>query len=885
MLAAHAKVHAGVGGATLLDGHAHQLEHRRIDGLEGVLLQDLLVQVQRDELGLGVVAGEAKGRLREVVGAKAEEVGVLGDLVGDHAGARQLEHGSHGNVELDALLGGNLGDHALDDLAGLDMFGRDGDKRNHDLGTRVDTFLDEAGGSRCHGANLHERQVAKDDGQTHAAQAEHRVGLDHAIDAAQAGTQDGEILLGRAGGLLLSDGDLELAGIIQELMQGRVEQAHDHIATGHGLKHGKEVLGLNLEQIGQGLLLDGLVIGQDEALDDVLAVAQEHVLGAAQTDGLGAKLKRELGILGVVGVDAHVVGMPVGLIQANLVSPGKDGVQIAGELGGDQVDRAVDNDALSTVDGDDVTLVQYAIAALDAHDLLGSIDMEALDTADAGRTHAAGDNCGMARLATVARQDTLGGNHALQVVRVGLPTDQDDLVTLVHACDGIVAREHDLAHGSTGTGVKAAGQCLVLLGGVELRVQELVELRWVNAAHGFLAGDEALLNHLDGDTQGGGGGALAHASLEHPELALLDGELDIAHVAIVVLERQEHALELLARGLKTRSSLEIGDGLGVADAGNDVLTLSVDQKVAVELLGAVGRVARKGDAGRGGLALVAKGHRLDVDGGAELVGDAMLLAVNAGALVHPAAKYSLNREAQLELRIVREDGLTIDDLQLGVQGGLDVVREDALKGLDELLQVLGRKLGVHADAGNQAGLGQGVLEQVGVDAHDDIGEHLDKAAIAIPGKARILRLGDEALDGIVVEAQVEDRIHHTGHGERSARAHRYEQRVTGVAELFAAAGLEVSLGGNDLVECAGRPNIAGTGVLDAGLAGNGKATGNRQADTAHLGKVGALTAKDEVHGLIALGNASALGIGAKTVNPLAIAHDTSPSMCSHTRPW
>ena len=353
----------------------------------------------------------------------------------------------------------------------------------------------------------------------------------------------------------------------------------------------------------------------------------------------------------------------------------------------------------------------------------------------------------------------------------------------------------------------------------------------------------------------------------------------------MILERQEDALELLASGLEARSGLEIGNGLGVADAGDNVLALGVNQKVAVELLGTVGRITREGDAGRRGIALVTKGHGLNVDGGAELVGNAMLFAVDAGALVHPAAKDGLDSKAQLELRVVRENGLTVGDLQLGVQGGLDVVGEDALEGLDELLQVLGRKLGVDTDAGNQASLGQGVLEQIGVDAHDDVGEHLDKAAVAVPGKARVLCLGDESLDGIVVEAQVENRVHHAGHGERSTRAHRHEQRVTGVAELLAATGLEVGLGGYDLIERSFGPNITGTGVLNAGLAGNGKATGDRQADTAHLGKVSALATKHKVHGLVALGDTSALGIGSKTVNPLAIAHDTSPSMRSRARPW
>lgn len=232
------------------------------------------MQVQRDELGLGVVAREAKGRLGEVVGAKAEEICVMGDLVGDHAGARQLEHRAHGNTELDAFLGGNLGDHALDNLAGLDMLGRDGNERNHDLGARVDTLLDKAGSSRGDGANLHERQIAKDDGQAHTTQAQHGVGLDHAVNATQAGAQGGKLFLAGASGFLLGDGDLELARIIQELMKWRIEQANDHIATGHGLEHRQEVLGLDLEQVGQGLLLYGLVIGQDKALDDVLAVAR-----------------------------------------------------------------------------------------------------------------------------------------------------------------------------------------------------------------------------------------------------------------------------------------------------------------------------------------------------------------------------------------------------------------------------------------------------------------------------------------------------------------------------------------------------------------------------------------------------------------------------------
>ena len=52
---------------------------------------------------------------------------------------------------------------------------------------------------------------------------------------------------------------------------------------------------------------------------------------------------------------------------------------------------------------------------------------------------------------------------------------------------------------------------------------------------------------------------LANARLEHPELALLDGELDIAHIAEVVLEQREDTFELLACFFEARGVLKVGD--------------------------------------------------------------------------------------------------------------------------------------------------------------------------------------------------------------------------------------------------------------------------------------------------------------------------------------
>src|SRR5205085_5274944 len=61
---------------------------RPIDRLEGGAVHDLALDVRRHEFRLDIVPREADRCLRQVVGAKREEVGVTRDPVGDEAGPR-----------------------------------------------------------------------------------------------------------------------------------------------------------------------------------------------------------------------------------------------------------------------------------------------------------------------------------------------------------------------------------------------------------------------------------------------------------------------------------------------------------------------------------------------------------------------------------------------------------------------------------------------------------------------------------------------------------------------------------------------------------------------------------------------------------------------------
>ena len=123
---------------------------------------------------------------------------------------------------------------------------------------------------------------------------------------------------------------------------------------------------------------------------------------------------------------------------------------------------------------------------------------------------------------------------------------------------------------------------LLHLGDVEDRGEQLVELVGRVAEHGGLPVDELLLDHVHGELQRGGGGALAVAGLQHEQLAFLNGELDVLHVLEMFFK---DLADLHEFGITLRHLLlELGDRLRSADAGDDVLALRVDEELTVEFV-------------------------------------------------------------------------------------------------------------------------------------------------------------------------------------------------------------------------------------------------------------------------------------------------------------
>ena len=285
------------------------------------------------------------------------------------------------------------------------------------------------------------------------------------------------------------------------------------------------------------------------------------------------------------------------------------------------------------------------------------LDLDRLGADDGRRAPAAGDDRGVADEAAAGGEDALADHHPVDVLRAGLAADEDDLLAALVGVDRVVGGEVHPADGGARRRGEALGDDLALAG--ELRVQHLVEVLGGDAHQRLVLADlpalvalAGALRHLDGHPQRGRAGALADAGLQHPQLALLDGELGVAHVAVVPLEAVEDVHQL---GVDRRElGLQRVEVLGVADAGDDVLALRVDEEVAVRLVLAGGRVAGEADAGAAVVVAVAEHHRLHVDRGAEVVADPLADAVGDRAGAVPAAEHGLDRAAQLLRRVLRE---------------------------------------------------------------------------------------------------------------------------------------------------------------------------------------------------------------------------------------
>ncbi len=317
------------------------------------------------------------------------------------------------------------------------------------------------------------------------------------------------------------------------------------------------------------------------------------------------------------------------------------------------------------------------------------------------------------------------------------------------------------------------------------------------------------LGHVDRDPQGSLWAALPDPTLEEPQLAALDRELDVAQVPVEALERHGIAFKLARHGWQ--ADRELGQCFGLVAARDDVLALCVEHHVAVHCRLARGRISGEQHARARVDAAIPEDHRLDRDGRPEIVRDALPLPIRPRPVAVPRAEHRLSRCSELDPRIVGYD----------------------------------------------------------IDA-DDVLEHLLEARPAVGREAQAGRSGRQTPRRLVVEAQIEDRIHHPGHRDGGAGTNRDEERVVGVPEASADALLDGRHVLADLGVEATRPSAREVRI--AGSCGDRKRGRDRQPKVeGHDGKVGCLATNE--------------GLDLSEREPVAVVVVVDPAQIRRTISW
>ena len=141
----------------------------------------------------------------------------------------------------------------------------------------------------------------------------------------------------------------------------------------------------------------------------------------------------------------------------------------------------------------------------------------------------------------------------------------------------------------------------------------------------------------------------------------------------------------------------------------------------------------------------------------------------------------------------------------------------------------------------------GFLGRLRLEPEDDVAVHLDESPVAVPRESFVAAGRCQAAYGVVVEAQVENRIHHARHRHTGARPDGHEQRVRGIAEALVHHRFESGQRVFDLLLEPGRVGALVGVVQSTNLGGDRKARGHGQAQARHLGQVGALAAEQILH--------------------------------------
>ena len=193
---------------------------------------------------------------------------------------------------------------------------------------------------------------------------------------------------------------------------------------------------------------------------------------------------------------------------------------------------------------------------------------------------------------------------------------------------------------------------------------------------------------------------------------------------------------------------------GQANPRHHILALGVGQVVPLDLRFAGGAISGHGHAGGAVISHISKNHGDNADRGSQIMGDPGGVPIINGPFPVPAPKDRFRAEPQLIIRIIRER-----------KAGA------ALKNFFKLIghfpPVFGQKLGIGLHAFFCPDLCDDIFKIIVIHSHDHASKHLNESAVRVVNKPGISSQLNHAPNRLVIESDVQNRVHHAGHGKFS----------------------------------------------------------------------------------------------------------------------
>ena len=131
-------------------------------------------------------------------------------------------------------------------------------------------------------------------------------------------------------------------------------------------------------------------------------------------------------------------------------------------------------------------------------------------------------------------------------------------------------------------------------------------------------------------------------------------------------------------------------------------------------------------------ALIAEHHAPNVHGGAQIVGNLVLLAVEHRAGLFQLPNHGLDGQLQLNVGVLRE-ATAPSTTSSGCSSAETFWEKICLNSATSSCRS-SAETRCRSSRRERASCGNGVFEQVAVEAHNHVREHLDEATIAVPRK-------------------------------------------------------------------------------------------------------------------------------------------------------